>query len=81
MKVWLMLVSEEAASKKWCPLVRIIAPEQYGRAYNNRGTDTVDDKDVNCIGSRCMAWRELDTRSGRGYCGFAGVPHTHGGGD
>jgi hypothetical protein len=72
-----MLVTEEEAGKKWCPQVRIIDSTHYARSINNRGRDG-GDNDVNCLGSRCMAWRVLDTRGERGYCGYAGVPHSHG---
>lgn len=75
-----MIVNEEDASKRWCPMVR-----QPQRANNHHGDPdgspaacNTDYQGVrlrdgnNCIGSHCMMWRPLN--DGRGYCGLAGKP-------
>lgn len=73
-------MTEDEASEKWCPFVRVGMPvggsmnrdvQGYHEAVSNK-------KHFNCIGSDCMAWRwkEDTTRSvtRKGYCGLAGNP-------
>jgi hypothetical protein len=56
-------VTEEEAKKKWCPFARIAAGE--GPAFNRlveRVTDSASasiDSPSLCIGSACMAWRNI----------------------
>jgi hypothetical protein len=49
-----MILTEQEAVEKWCPLVR--APWSFAESVagvNDRGGDP---EVVNCIGSRCMMW-------------------------
>lgn len=49
-----MLLTEEQAKKKWCPLVRALTD---GKASGNCTTDVRFAKQSLCIGSNCMFWR------------------------
>ena len=78
------MMTEDDAKTKWCPMVRFKSAETGSGPAFNRQRVSSDLDDVNCIGSRCMAWRAemVDTSnhpidsewapSGRGYCGLAG---------
>jgi hypothetical protein len=80
-----MMLPEEQAKTKWCPLVR----------YVHDGEDVTSNRDVNftplhgeptnCLGSDCMAWRwtqpmfdgpdsYISEPGPKGYCGLAGLP-------
>lgn len=75
-----MLMKEDDALSKWCPMVRI---EGANRLSNMR-SDGFENaaKEYHCIGSRCMSWREFHLSHMRGgepaqhhgYCGLAGRP-------
>jgi hypothetical protein len=76
-----MLHSEISARSKWCPMVRI---EGGNRLYNTN-TDGFENssKMYHCIGSQCMAWRDLhlshmkgsvEGEQKHGYCGLSGKP-------
>lgn len=63
-----MLLTEEEAKKKWCPMAQIII------GYNENVNSA-----SNCIASECMAWRWAVIQPGGkpnpangGYCGLAG---------
>lgn len=73
------LVNEDEARTKWCPMGQVAVGElSFER----------DNRKIMCIGSRCMAWRDLvkDKIEGTsnnsfitreiigGYCGLAGKP-------
>ncbi|MGD0281850.1 MAG: hypothetical protein ABSB95_05765 [Dissulfurispiraceae bacterium] len=67
-----MYLTDEEASKKWCPLARALldmvsGPSQSACSYNRKDTN------VNCIASKCMAWR-ADGISSVGFCGAFGHP-------
>ena len=71
-----MLLTEEQAREKWCPMARV---EIDGGHLVNK----LDKKwDPLCIASDCMMWRwgepVLDGKNARqGYCGLAGGWHAH----
>jgi hypothetical protein len=75
-----MLTTEEEATKKWCPFVRM---EGENRVFDANGV-LVTGRSFHCIGSDCMAWRSLHAEhpkssyeegaADRGYCGLAGRP-------
>ena len=78
------MMTEEAAKQRWCPLVRFKSAETGSGPAFNRQRVSSDMDDVNCIGSRCMAWiwenrRPSNATSGeqfKGYCGaFGGRSH------
>lgn len=71
-----MSYTEEEAKQKWCPSPPMVI--RYGGVGD--GGDLLY---IQCEGSRCMAWRWDDDRSGVlkdwtfrkvGYCGLAGKP-------
>ena len=80
------MMDEATALTKWCPLVRFKSAETGSGPAFNRQRVSSDLDDVNCIGSKCMAWRpemvdanddpkDIEARwveSGRGYCGAFG---------
>lgn len=80
------MMTEDDAKTKWCPMVRFKSAETGSGPAFNRGGSPDDWHILNCIGSRCMAWRaemvdanddpkDIEARwieSGRGYCGLAG---------
>jgi hypothetical protein len=61
-------MTEEQATKKWCPFARATPPNS--SAAVNRYGDRLPDATL-CIGSRCMAWR---VTYDAGYCGLVGSP-------
>lgn len=78
-----MIVTEEDAKTKWCPMVRHIERQDSGESSNNRCFPVDDPKKTGisnnvwnkCIGSHCMMWRRTNAVSAidlRGYCGLAG---------
>ena len=82
-----MILTEEAAKTKWCPMVRFeIGPNDsnwQGNAYTTRGEVLSPPKSVMCLASGCMWWvwvarrhRETDEllKPIRGYCGLGGKP-------
>lgn len=60
-----MLLTEEDAKTKWCPMVR--AP------YGGYGSVNTYDKHFKCIASDCAMWR-WSKLPAQGYCGLAGKP-------
>ena len=90
-------MTEDDAKKKWCPFARVRDQHQFesgGLTYRqsvpvsiNRGDDALA-QEVCCIGSACMAWRDvlgvksypdgsIDVQlkpTSHGYCGLAGKP-------
>ena len=75
------MMDEATALTKWCPLVRFKSAETGSGPAFNRQRVASDLDDVNCIGSKCMAWRET-VKEGEmngapalfvgGYCGAFG---------
>lgn len=78
-----MPYTESAARQKWCPFVRI---DNSNRRYNtlSDGFENAE-KMFHCIGTHCMAWRDLAlshmkgsvgeaAQERHGYCGLAGRP-------
>jgi hypothetical protein len=74
-----MILTEEEARKKWCPMVRH-SDSGTGGSYNRPNTQP-----YTCIASECMMWRQHDQRESRdmdgrtlwvdrGYCGLAVKP-------
>lgn len=53
-----MIVAAADASEFFCPMVM--------------SARTAPDVNRQCVGSKCMAWREVEGE--RGYCGMAGTP-------
>ena len=72
------MMDEETAKTKWCPMVRFKSSESGSGPAFNRQRVASDLDDVNCIGSRCMAWRERAQERNNGdievlgYCGAFG---------
>lgn len=81
-------MTEDEAKTKWCPMVMVASS---GGAYNRNslgGIGYIDTKDIHCIGSQCMMWREykekfigyiydelvITNKPEGGYCGLAGKP-------
>lgn len=71
-----MIVTEDLAKTKWCPLVRFeIGPVNssawQGVAYTNRGEELKPPEACCCIASDCMMW-VIHYRDGKvlGYCGL-----------
>jgi hypothetical protein len=73
-----MLISENAARKKWCPFVRV---ENSNRYFNNNSGGFQNSNQLyHCIGSDCMGWREFHLAHMKGadntpyekhgYCGY-----------
>lgn len=73
-------MTEEDANTKWCPFSRIPMYSPTSLASCNRGDVGHLPNSSLCIGSACMAWRDLadmKTEEGgkpNGYCGLAGAP-------
>lgn len=82
-----MMLTENEASKKWCPEIR--TGLIHGIAVNHhidmepKGQGVYDE--TRCIGSGCMMWRWKYREDGRaaiqnsdgsklGFCGKAGIP-------
>jgi hypothetical protein len=66
-------LTEEDAKTKWCPFVRYHVRVGDNEISGNRAEVAgVDNEVINCIASRCMAWRWHVAQ--RGYCGLAGKP-------
>ncbi len=71
-----MLMTEEEAKDKWCPMVRV---DNKGVSVND-GVFVRNDGEVlgrvnTCIASKCAVWRNADHPLGlHGYCGLAGIP-------
>lgn len=70
-----MILTEDEAKTKWCPMGRRWTAGPSGAATTNVGAC--------CIASGCMMWRRLSAldENGRmmtpevhGYCGLAGKP-------
>jgi|GEM_PF-6519801 len=71
-----MIVTEDLAKTKWCPLLRFeIGPVNssawQGVAYTNRGEELKPPEACCCIASDCMMW-VIHYRDGKalGYCGL-----------
>ena len=68
-----MLLTEEEAKTKWCPMARL---QDVGGTYNRCGPAA----DLYCIASACMMWRKATLnngdyyKNGAGYCGLASKP-------
>lgn len=83
-------MTEEEASKRWCPFVRQACPTRY--TDGDVRVEVINRYDTgrplgNCLGSECMQWRWHKDEEDRvfrqrndspepmqGYCGLAGVP-------
>ena len=75
MRMIVMLLSEEAAKLKWCPMARI---ERHGAGVNvgvfrDKNGHEIEDA-ASCIASDCAMWRIGDHPLRYGYCGLAGIP-------
>jgi hypothetical protein len=75
------MMTESEAKTRWCPMVRFKSAETGSGPAFNRQRIGSDMDDVNCIGSKCMAWRQQTTEGEiggepalfvGGYCGLAG---------
>jgi len=73
-------MTEEEALKRWCPFARVmwtyspddaVAAAAINRRVDDNRTTTLP-AGTNCIGSRCMAWRE-NSITGNGRCGLVPV--------
>lgn len=61
-------ITEAAAKTKWCPFVQVAAASLDTHAFTNREIaigDLPQGEASRCIGSACMAWRELHPRETR----------------
>lgn len=72
-----MRLTEKEADARWCPFsaarsVRTASGEREAYSVITNQDDGEGDVFVNCMGSRCMAWRWQDERRAFGYCGMAG---------
>ena len=80
-----MILTEQEAKSKWCPMARVAVQVSPDCAFNRHGWD------ANCSASECMAWRWHDLaekwvtdieghykdgiyHDPRGFCGLAGRP-------
>lgn len=69
-----MILSEEEALQKRCtPALGILFVERERYLALQAADPSIG---TNCIGSRCMLWREVTTREGsnKGYCGSGSAP-------
>lgn len=57
-----MIMTEEEAKNKWCPMSR--TPDNDGRVTNRAGTNGEITRDDYCIASACMMWRWETVQSG-----------------
>jgi len=72
-----MIIEEEQAKSKWCPMVHIRHTAFYLPKMRDKAiTETLEKQRVyaNCIASDCMMWRWHPDYRQDGYCGLAGVP-------
>lgn len=80
-------MTEEQASDKWCPMVRLFTRDGLaGNKCEDEAGAIREDGAQSCVGSACMMWRWekyfLDdgkkvlamTSDANGYCGLAGKP-------
>jgi len=73
-----MLVSEEEAQRKWCPFARVSDGTQIAdtqRSTFNRHFEGQGSGACYCIGSACMAWREValaPDEAPKGFCRLIG---------
>lgn len=80
-------MTEDEAKTKWCPFARTSCasePITGNHAANRYSSGQRDGQGAhNCIGSACMAWRQIrrwsdpfmeQPGSHGGYCGLAGKP-------
>lgn len=75
-------MTEAEAKTKWCPLglirsASVNVDAAMGAAGINRDMQGQPIKKISCIGSDCMAWRELGRSVdgiNNGYCGAFGKP-------
>ena len=65
-----MLLTEQEAKSKWCPMVRY----NWNAPNNTAGINRNEGNLNNCIASRCMMWRGDYYKNGAGYCGLSGKP-------
>ncbi len=64
-----MILTEEEAKKKWCPMFRFMT--DHGTYMTNRQPGFFDEPF--CIASACMVWQWIDRLAGKvdtGYCGL-----------
>ncbi len=73
------MITESEAKEKWCPFARVGVHAGSGGAAVNRYPVPEVQKDANCIGSACMAWRwrtpvppGITPEEKQGGCGLAG---------
>lgn len=68
-----MILTEEEAKTKWCPMARILVGDMSITAINRDGEDRVL-SNARCIASECMLWERVlardDKRPGIGRCGL-----------
>jgi len=69
-----MIVTEEQAKNKWCPMSRVADISDGDGEYIPVGYNRWSNGDISlgsyCIGSECMAWVEYE-----GYCGLIKGKH------
>lgn len=81
-----MILSQEEARTKWCPMARVAMP--VNQTANRVATSLLkisDERDhayfseqvenCKCIASECMMWRWDAHEIRAGYCGLAGTPN------
>ncbi len=62
-----MILTEEEAKTKWCPMARVSVDEL---PECNRGDNDENPWYSRCIASACMMW--VTRYDGKGFCGLAG---------
>ena len=84
-----MLMTEEEAREKWCPMARTFHVSKEGPQLGPFNRFLIEErpmrlhKEVKCIASDCMMWRQVDgnpmnpSTMGKtfGYCGLAWSCH------
>jgi len=67
-----MMMTEEQAKQKWCPMVRAADNTSDNNSANASASVDGDGRNppyARCIGSNCMMWRQ-DTGQNVGECGL-----------
>jgi hypothetical protein len=71
-----MLVTEEEAKKKWCPMVSFHVGFKSNVFDNKPGGSPAHNGSCFCIASDCMKWRWRESiwagKETLGYCGLGG---------
>lgn len=71
-----MLITEEAARQKWCPMSRMDGDNgPYNRFEASKGSSFTGLEGNFCLGSQCMVWGWIDNdfiENRKGHCAIAG---------